>query len=72
MQYRFPKLPEQAGLLEMGLAVFAGLLLSGLAILALGRLIGAALRGRRQAAGPPSVGSVPPERHYHIGAVAAR
>lgn len=52
--------------LELGLAGVGLSILGGLTILIIGRLSGDAQRRGRHAEGPPSAGSVPPERHQNL------
>jgi hypothetical protein len=52
--------------LELGIGGVGLCILGGLAILVVGRLSGDAQRGGRRAEGPPSAGSVPPERHQNL------
>jgi len=65
-------LPDAETLLEVGLVVLAGLLAGGAFVLAGGRAAGDAGHRRRRRERPPLAGSVPAERHQHVGAVAPR
>jgi hypothetical protein len=52
--------------LEIGLAAAGLSILIGLALLLLGRVSGDRRRSSRHAKSPPSVGSVPAERHQNL------
>jgi hypothetical protein len=52
--------------LEMGLTAVVLATLGGLAVLILGRLSGDRQRDAHHAEGPPSAGSIPPERHQNL------
>jgi hypothetical protein len=52
--------------LEIGFVAVGLGILGALAVLVVGRLSGDARRGARHAEGPPSVGSVPAERHQNL------
>lgn len=52
--------------LETGLGGVVLGIVAGLVLLVLGRISGDAQRGGRHAEGPPSVGSVPAERHQNL------
>ena len=65
-------MPREETLLLAGLGAFGALILGGLAVLVFGRLSGGLVRGKRHSEGPPSEGSVSPERHQNTGAVSSR
>jgi hypothetical protein len=63
---------DRETLLEVGLIAAGVTLLGGVALLFFGRASGSARRGKRHAEGPPSPGSVAPDRHQHIQATSGR
>jgi hypothetical protein len=57
---------------ELSLALAAALVIGMVGVLVYGQIAGGAARGRREGEGAPERGSIPGERHEHVGAVSAR